>query len=292
MDIDKLRQIHRLLYQIPTTRRIINSKTGEVFKNNLEYDLCCGLEKINSFNKYNVYVEKYHDLTRIRTIILDFDGDNAYQDVYKASKLLQDYDIMNLVVNSTNKGYHLYIILPKPLNLLLTLNKSMNNEVFIKFIINLIGDYKSLDKVNYGLYSNIRLVGSVHPKTGEVLRIEYAFAPFLDENTLKINPNYYIDKNEHFYNSFINSLSYLSNMEKINNIIKSRSKYSNFGKAAVDLRQYFDGKSFDGGRSKWCVCPFHDDKHASLHVYEKIAICEVCGRIDFEDIKKHFNIGV
>ena len=57
-------------------------------------------------------------------------------------------------------------------------------------------------------------------------------------------------------------------------------------------RQYFDGKSFDGGRSKWCVCPFHDDKHASLHVYEKIAICEVCGRIDFEDIKKHFNIGV
>ena len=50
MDIDKLRQIHRLLYQTPTTRRIINSKTGEVFKNNLEYDLCCGLEKINSFN--------------------------------------------------------------------------------------------------------------------------------------------------------------------------------------------------------------------------------------------------
>lgn len=292
MDIGKLRQIHRLLYQTPTTRRIINSKTGEVFKNNLEYDLCCGLEKVNSFNKYNVYVEKYHDLTRIRTVILDFDGDNAYQDVYKASKLLQDYDIMNLVVNSTNKGYHLYIILPKPLNLLLTPNKSMNNEVFIKFIINLIGDYKSLDKVNYGLYSNIRLVGSVHPKTGEVLRIEYAFAPFLDENTLKINPNYYIDKNEYFYNSFINSLSYLSNMEKINNIIKSRSKYSNFGKAVVDLRQYFDGKSFDGGRSKWCVCPFHNDKHASLHVYEKIAICEVCGRIDFEDIKKHFNIGV
>lgn len=292
MDIDKLRQIHRLLYQTPTTRRIINSKTGEVFKNNLEYDLCCGLEKINSFNKYNVYVEKYHDLTRIRTIILDFDGDNAYQDVYKASKLLQDYDIMNLVVNSTNKGYHLYIILPKPLNLLLTPNKSMNNEVFIKFIINLIGDYKSLDKVNYGLYSNIRLVGSVHPKTGEVLRIEYAFAPFLDENTLKINPNYYMDKNEYFYNSFINSLSYLNKMEKMNNIIKSRSKYSNFGKAVVDLRQYFDGKSFDGGRSKWCVCPFHDDKHASLHVYEKIAICEVCGRIDFEDIKKHFNIGV
>lgn len=292
MDIDKLRQIHRLLYQTPTTRRIINSKTGEVFKNNLEYDLCCGLEKINSFNKYNVYVEKYHDLTRIRTIILDFDGDNAYKDVYKASKLLQDYDIMNLVVNSTNKGYHLYIILPKPLNLLLTPNKSMNNEVFIKFIINLIGDYESLDKVNYGLYSNIRLVGSVHPKTGEVLRIEYAFAPFLDENTLKINPNYYMDKNEYFYNSFINSLSYLNKMEKMNNIIKSRSKYSNFGKAVVDLRQYFDGKSFDGGRSKWCVCPFHDDKHASLHVYEKIAICEVCGRIDFEDIKKHFNIGV
>ena len=38
MDIDKLRQIHRLLYQTPTTRRIINSKTGEVFKNNLEYE--------------------------------------------------------------------------------------------------------------------------------------------------------------------------------------------------------------------------------------------------------------
>ena len=99
----------------------------------------------------------------------------------------------------------------------------------------MIGDYESLDKVNYGLYSNIRLVGSVHPKTGEVLRIEYAFAPFLDGNTLKINPNYYMDKNEYFYNSFIDSLSYLNKMEKMNNIIKSRSKYSNFTKSSLKL---------------------------------------------------------
>lgn len=290
MNYEKLEKICKLLYQTPTTRVIIDSITGEVYKNHLTNNLICGLEKINKLGKYNVYVKKYQNITNIRTIILDFDNNNAYEDVYNASALLEKHKIMNLVVNSTNKGYHIYILLPKPLNFCLTPNKNMNNELFTRFIINLIGDYESLDKANWGLYSNIRLLGSVHPKTGKILRVEYAYAPFVYEDTLKVKPEYYMEKNHYFYDSFVKSLSYLENMDKINNIIKTRSRKVSYTNNAIDLRELFDGKSYDGGRSKWCVCPWHNDNHASLHVYEKIAFCSVCGKIDFRDIKEHFNI--
>lgn len=289
MDIEKLNMIHKLLYQLPTNRKVINSNDGNVIINETTNNLSCGLEKINNKKCYNVYVEKYHDKTMIKTLILDFDGDKSKDDVYKASELLSKNNIMNVIVNSTNKGYHLYVLLPKPINFLLTKNKNTNDKIFKNFILNLIGDYNTLDKVNYGLYSNIRLIGSIHPKTNKVLKIEYAYTPYLNNN-LKVDYKYYKINNEYFNKSFIKSLSFLEYNKKINNIIKNKYKINNYSKSPVDLREYFNGKSYDGGRSKWCVCPFHDDNHASLHVYEKVAYCEVCGSIPFEDIKKEFNL--
>lgn len=290
MNYEKLEKICKLLYQTPTTRIIINSETNEVYKNQLTNNLICGLEKINKVGKYNVYVRKYQDITNIRTIILDFDNNNAYDDVYNASALLEKHKIMNLVVNSTNKGYHLYILLPKPLNFCLTGNKNMNNKIFTDFIINLIGDSESLDKANYGLYSNIRMIGSTHPKTRKVLLCTYAYAPFVYEDTLKVKPEYYMNKNHYFYDSFVKSLSYLNNVERINNTIKTRSRKVRYTNNAIDLRELFDGKSFDNGKSLWTKCPWHNDTHPSLHVYEKVLFCSVCGQIPFKKIKEHFNL--
>lgn len=287
IDIEKLKKIYNLLYQKPTIRRVIHDETQKV-KSNLLTDLTCGLEKINNNKHYNVYVQKYYDPTKIRTIILDFDGSKSKEDVKNVSNLLEDKDIMHLIVDSTNKGYHIYIILPKYLNFQLNPSRNLNNKVFTNFIINLIGDYKSLDKTNYGLFSNIRQIGSVHPKTGKIIRVKYAYTPYLNED-LKINDIYY-NKIDIIYEPFKKSLSFLKYKNYIDNAIKHRDKYVSYSNNYLDLRTLFNGKSYDGGKSIWCKCHWHSDNKPSLHVYEKAAYCQVCGQISFDMIKKEFNL--
>lgn len=288
VDIDNLKRIYKLVYQPLTVRRIIKD-TGEVYSSKKVTDLTCGLLKGNKNGNYNFYVEKYYDKTNIRTIILDYDGDNAKNDVYNTSILLANNKIMHFIVNSTNKGYHLYILLPKPVNFQLTASKRLNNKIFINFIINLVGDSESLDKANYGLFSNIRQLGSVHPKTGKVVRVEYAYAPFIDKD-LKINLDYYNTHNDYFNRALLKSFQLLIYKDKINSIIKSRKRIRRYSNDVIDLRTLFNGKSYDGGRSIWAQCPFHDDDKPSLHVYEKTAYCMVDGYIPFEKIKEYFNL--
>lgn len=288
VDLAKLRKIYRLLYQQPTMRRVVDVESGKVYSKVLN-DLTCRLDKMNNEGHYNVYVEKYYDKTRIKTIILDYDGENARKDIYSASNLLSLHNIMHLIINSTNKGYHLYILLPKPLNFQLSKSRRFNNKVFTNFIINLVGDCETLDKSNYGLFSNIRQIGSVHPKTGEVLRVEYAFAPFVTEE-IKIRPYYYMENNDYFYNAFVKSIDFIKYENKMNSIISAKFKATKYTNGVVDLRDLFDGVSYDGGKSKWCKCHWHDDEKPSLRVYEKVAYCTVCGMIPFKDIKEEFNI--
>ena len=287
VNIDKLRKIYKITYQSPTMRRVIDTNTYKV-KSALLTDLTGGLEKINKSKHYNVFVEKYYDPTRVRTIILDFDGNKAKEDVKIASDLLESKDIMHLIVDSTNKGYHIYIILPKYINFQLEPSRNFNNKIFTNFIINLIGDYKTLDKSNYGLYSNIRQIGSVHPKTGKIVRVKYAYAPYIN-NDLKIDYDYY-NKSDIIYNAFINSLSFIKYKNLMTNAVKYKTKNNYYSTNHIDLRTLFNGKSYDGGRSKWCKCHWHNDDKPSLRVYEKVAYCKVCGMIPFEDIKKEFNL--
>lgn len=293
VDIEKLKQIYNLLYQKPTIRRIIHSDTHKV-KSALLTDLTCGLEKINNNGHYNVYVEKYHDPTNIRTIILDYDGNNAKYDVKMTSSYLKHQSLMHLIVNSTNKGYHIYIILPKFINFQLSASRNFNNKVFTNFILNLVGNRKSLDTVNYGLYSNIRQIGSVHPKTGEILRVEDAYVPYITDD-LKIKPEYYSnditnDAYYSIYDAFKQSLSFIKYKNLIDSAIKYRDRYKKFNDSHVDLRTLFNGKSYDGGKSIWCKCHWHSDNKPSLHVYEKVAYCQVCGEIPFDKIKSEFNL--
>lgn len=292
VNIDNLKKIYKLCYQRPTMRRVIHNDTGKVYSSKVLNDLTCGLLKGNKSGHYNFYVEKYYDKTHISCVILDYDGETAYQDIYNASILLANNKIMHFIVNSTNKGYHLYIILPKPVNFQLSSSKRVNNKIFVDFIINLVGDSPALDKANYGLFSNIRQLGSVHPKTGKVVRVEYAYAPFVDTNSLRIKTDYYNTHNDYFNRALLKSLLPLIYKDKINKIIKSRRKVTRYSNSAVDLRELFDGKSYDGGRTKWAKCRWHNDDKPSLHIYEKVAYCEVCGLIPFEDIKKEFNIEV
>lgn len=278
--------IYKEIYQSPTMRTIVNTN-GDVLLNKLVYDLTCGITECEKKypNQLNFYVEKYYDKTRIKCIILDFDGNNAYQDIMGIALHLKNKGVHHYVVDSTNKGYHLYILLPKPLNFILTENKRTNNQIFVRFVLELIdGDRPSLDKSNYGLFTRIRQLGSTHPKTGKKVDIVIGFK------------NYAIEK--YYYNSMVNyyiiecfekAIAPLKYKEKINNAIKKRSKYNSY-ESHVDLRTLFDGKSFDGGKSKWCKCRWHNDNKPSLHVYEKVAYCQVCGLIPFTEIKKEFNL--
>ena len=72
--------------------------------------------------------------------------------------------------------------------------------------------------------------------------------------------------------------------------VKYKTKNNYYTTNHVDLRTLFSGKSYDGGKSKWCKCHWHNDDKPSLRVYEKVAYCKVCGLIPFEDIKKEFNL--
>ena len=290
VDIDNLKKIYKLCYQSLTMRRVIHNDTGEVYSSKVLNDLTCGLEKGNNSGHYNFYVQKYHDITNIRTIILDYDGENSIKDLKYVSSKLRLNNIMHLIVNSTNKGYHLYILLPKPVNFQLSSNRNINNKIFTNLIINLVGDSDTLDKVNYGLFSNIRQLGSVHPKTGKVLRVEYAYTPYIDNDTLQIKPEYYNKPNDYFNKALVNSFSFIKYVDRINNIIKSRYREHNYSNNHIDFRDLFDGKSYDSGKSKWCKCPFHNDNKPSLHVYEKVCYCSVCGKIPFKRIKEYFNL--
>lgn len=289
MDFDVLRKIYRLLYQQPTIRTVV-STDGSVVSHTIVSNLICGLEQGNSEGCYNFYIKKYHDIGNIRCIILDFDGVNAKSDVMEASTLLEFNKIMHVVVDSTNKGYHLYIILPEILNMMLFKDKNLNNKVFTNLVINLVGDYESLDKANYGLFSRIRQIGSVHPKSNKVVSVIYAYTPFMDFDTFRVKVDYYNSTNDYFNRALHNSVKFLSYIDEMNNIIKSRGCGFRINNNYIDLRDLFDGKSYDGGKSKWCKCPFHDDNKPSLHVYEKACFCEVCGEIKFDKIKKEFNL--
>lgn len=300
MDLTKLRQIYNIAYQNPTLRRVIDTKSDKIYTNVLS-DLTCFLEKGNNAKHYHFYVTKYYDLSNVRTLIIDFDNNDsnkAYDDIKFVSNILQDKEIIHFVVDSTNKGYHLYIILPKPVNFLLTRYRNTNNRIYKKFIHNLIcidtenKEYRldSLDEVNNSLFSNIRQIGSVHPKTGKILKIVYAFGN-MDSN-LKINHHYVNDKitNEYIYRAFVGAVNFFIYKNKIDNIIKSRYKHKSYTNDAIDLRTLFNGKSYDGGKSIWTKCHWHNDEKPSLHIYEKVAFCEVCGMIPFNKIKEEFNL--
>lgn len=129
----------------------------------------------------DIYVTKYPKSRLIDTVILDFDSEDiekAYKDVKKLHNYLKIHGLNSVIVKSGSKGYHIYIeIAPFLFNDTNIRKVSDWNSYFNAFVCFLIHDgesyYPTLDQVNFsaGLNGNIRLIGSIHPKTGEKCEI-------------------------------------------------------------------------------------------------------------------------
>lgn len=267
------------LYSDGAVVRFVNDSTGKTktckyHNNKYFYNV---LIKNVFIKNINSYIEKYPNENKVDKIILDFDGDDkvkVYDEVMSCCKYLKDNDISYFVEDSTNKGYHLFILLFNKFNFNLSNNFSVNNKLFKCFINNLLNnkEYKYIDKVNMGLRTNIRLFGSVHPKT-----------------------NKRVDKVTWFcgnYNKFVidcyNKACDMVEEIKYNGRWR---KIVNYDNSYVDLRELpWDNIKHTDNNSLWCSCHWHKDNNPSLRVYEKSAYCMKCGRISFDKIKDYFNL--
>ena len=131
----------------------------------------------------DVFITKYGKDRLIDTIILDYDSEKpslAWKEARKMKGYLTKQGHNVFLVDSTNKGVHLYCEIAP---VLFTNSEFEKRNVkdwgkfFKDFVYYLIHDeaknHKCLDAINLnaGMNGNIRLVGSVHPSTGEVVSV-------------------------------------------------------------------------------------------------------------------------
>ena len=247
----------------------------------------------------NIYITKYSRDLIVDTIILDFDSEKksvAYKDVKKCIKHLKKHDLSYMVINSTNKGFHLYIRIPpysfKQNTMLLDIkhdeinvknvvfDKKYINHLFVEYQEYLVGNidyqYKSLDKTNLnaGLRGIIRLPFTIHPKTDR--RVEVKF------NNLK---EFQAPTDFQFkcYNLAMESVKEDLFKQKMK-IVEYEKKKINGTKDIIaenDLRDIMP--SIFGGTVKsfsnyiYMQCPFHPDSNPSLAVEKERFICKTCG---------------
>ena len=141
--------------------------------------LCFGNESIlkaikNQKPNTDLFITKYAEDNIVQCIILDFDDkenpNNALNDAKKLKLVLEKQGLNTIIVKSGSKGYHCYIQIP-----IHNFGDSFdvdNDRWFKKFTDLIIQggrkvQYKTLDSTNTGagLRGNIRVIGSIHPKT-------------------------------------------------------------------------------------------------------------------------------
>lgn len=131
----------------------------------------------------DVFITKSPRDRLIDTIILDYDSEKPSL-AWKEARKLKGYLTKNghnvFLVDSTNKGVHLYCeIAPVLFKNAVDDKRNVDDwsQFFKDFVYYLIHDeaksHKCLDAINLnaGMNGNIRLVGSMHPSTGERVKI-------------------------------------------------------------------------------------------------------------------------
>ena len=228
----------------------------------------------------DIYVQKYPKSRLIDTIILDFDNDDlekAYRDVKKLSNYLKINGLNSVIVKSGSKGYHIYIeIAPFLFNDTNIRRVNDWNSYFNAFVCFLIHDgesyYESLDQVNFsaGLNGNIRLIGSIHPKTGE--RCEIIEGEFhKDYKVTEIQDN---AQRTAYAKLEIKEEDKQNQLKKTtvfdgDNPIEVNDLREVFRKITGDIRLYPKGYGY-------CCCPEHNDSHPSLLVTKEWFSCSSC----------------
>ena len=259
--------------------------------------LSFGNEHLNKMLKHqkkdeDMFITKYAKDGIVPCIILDFDDEddashsNAFRDARKLQRFTSKKGLNTVIVSSTNKGYHIYIQLPPRYFGNGTDDIGVNRDVwFNKFVEYLIDNrrfkYATLDSTNTsaGLRGNIRIIGSIHPKTQE--RVHIVKGEFLD----CIEP---VDWEWECMQKAYKYAETKPKVEKANQIerIRNLQQKQHNGQELIDnndlrilMPQIFGGKtkSFKKGYIMM-QCPFHSpDENPSMVVEKDYYYCKTCG---------------
>lgn len=239
----------------------------------------------------DLYITKYGKDGVVFNIILDFDSEDdksvAWNDCLTIRKFLERKGIDCVIVDSTNKGYHLYVQIP-PTNFKVFFDEPIEEpSLFFKYyVIELLNldsfKLKSLDEVNFNasLDGNIRVIGSTHPKTNQEVYIKQGKFHDINENL-----DYY--ENAMHYHDKIIRVAFNQYKEALEEIETKRLQYSNRLKTEddllnLDLRDVFQNifnlqKVREYGENIWCNCPFHNDNSPSFCITPTHYFCASCG---------------
>ena len=268
--------------------------------------LCFGNESItkaikNQKQGTDLYITKYAKDHIVSCVILDFDDkdnpNNALNDARKLKLVMQRQGLNTVIVKSGSKGYHCYIQIPlkhfgqstkmlyydKENWIQQSITKIDNNIWFKKYVELLIkggvnATYSTLDSKNTeaGLGGNIRVIGSIHPKTNN--RCEIIEGEFVE----------CVVPNQFDWDCFERAKEFAEIREK-NEVLKERQRKANAklykGQDPVlenDLRTLMpsiyggDYKTFKNGYIMM-QCPFHNDSNPSMIVKKEFYYCKACG---------------
>ena len=239
----------------------------------------------NQKTSEDVFVTKYPTGRLIKYIILDFDSKEdkgiALADATSMMNFFRKEGHPCVLVDSTNKGYHLYIKI-SPFLFKNEGNRVMDNwdnffGEFVRYMIRRSSQnrhYPTLDVINTsaGMKGNIRLIGSIHPSSGN--RLEIIEGEFDDE---LLPPTELQDMAQKVAYNFCNVCEDIKK-EKI-----SRTKVVNGIDpiANNDLReilpQIFNEDIKHYGNYSMMKCPFHCEDHPSLMIWKECFKCLSCG---------------
>lgn len=244
-------------------------------------------QELNNYRE-DIFYHCYGREEAINYFVLDFDSEDdpslALCDLDYVQDNLEEHGFNCVVVMSGNKGYHLYTQIPTTRFDNYGVNSHTMFTLFWKQLIEY-GKYnlETLDENHWrnSLGANIRLIGSIHPRTGnEVSICDGKF----------INPEE-IEENSWYQKCIRNALS-LSVQAMIdekrarrNTKKRNREFYNKHGVdlEQVDLRDVFStiyGEYFSKSFGKYdsYKCMFHDDQSPSMLVWKDYYMCKSCGK--------------
>ena len=239
----------------------------------------------------DLYITKYGKDGVVWNIILDFDSEDdkgvAWMDCLVLSQFLERKGIQCVIVDSTNKGYHLYVQIP-PTNFNLFFDEPIEEpSLFFKYYVKELCKvdsfkFKSLDEVNFNasLDGNIRVIGSTHPKTNQVVYIK-------EGNFHDINEDLTYYENAMHYHTQIIKVAFKKYKEALEEIETKRLQYQNRLKTEddllnKDLREVFKEifalrRVKEYGENLWCSCPIHQNDSVNFCVTPTHFFCTSCG---------------
>ena len=238
----------------------------------------------------DVYITKYPKNRMVEYVILDFDSEDDIQvakdDAERLMNMLEKEGHNSVLVESGNKGYHLYIqIAPVLFANAEDEQRGVKdwNKFFNEFIHCLIFSTKfqdgklvldTLDSVNTsaGLTGNIRLIGSKHPSSHK--RCHIIKGSFKEEQL----PT---DK-QHNALRYAHSKCEIVELSKKRKVKKLKLEGKGDPVEVNDLREVLPSvfgeeiKVYDRGYG-YMKCPWHNDNKPSLLITKEWFSCSACG---------------